>query len=123
MSKGKPLAAGDTIWVVPPSYRGNGKEPEPWIVSKVGRQYVYAKRDAVSWQEIKLHSDSLISFVGPNDNGAYRYAAYQFREQWELEVEENRDRAELESFCRNHRGRDLSIKQVRSILSIVKQQP
>ena len=114
------IQVGDTVWLQDnsPRYRGTpARDLQEVQVYKVGRDYFYTKD---GWRERKFHKDSGREFVGPNDNGAYSWNAWRFKEEYECHVEEAKDRSKMESFFREHyKARQLSHDQVKAILSII----
>jgi hypothetical protein len=115
------IKVGLTVWVLRPSYMRSTRELEECIVSKVGREYFYAHEKEWSPDRAqKFHLDSLMSYVAPNDNGAYRSRVYLHPDEREKEVEEAKTMESVRSFFADYGWkRKLTVDQARRILSII----
>lgn len=127
MSTKTPIKAGDTIWVVKPTYtsrRNENMEPVEYTVTRMGRQYIYALDKgygrSATHMEQKFHTDTLREYSGPNDVGHYACQAYQYREEWEKKVERDRMVEKVRNYLRLHSwDREMTAEQAQAIINIL----
>jgi hypothetical protein len=118
------IQVGDTVWLEDRSAsysRNPTRELIEIKVSKVGREYFYTGDGRNGWTDRKFYKSDGWQFVGPNDNGTYKWRAWKYKEGYEKFMEESKERSELESFFRDYtKVRNLTPATIKAILNLIR---
>ena len=126
MAEIKDFKVGQTVYVRITGNEARGKNKDEliqkWVVSKIGKKYVYAKPSNDSWQEVCFGKDEYTGKFNQKTNYCVDYILYLNRQ----EIEDENEQSELwkkiaDVFRRYGINYKVSLEQLRRINAILKE--